>query len=113
MITSKNLTIPIFDYKLTVVIFDKWEELEPYLSKEQFAIKSRGITIEGDGAAWVAVGSKFGSTITHESVHIKNCIWKYIGYKPQVDNDEVDAYLVTYIYNKITDVYYKHGSNSK
>ena len=42
MITSKNLTIPIFDYKLTIVIFDKWEELEPYLNKEQFAIKSRG-----------------------------------------------------------------------
>ena len=28
MITKKNMIIPIFDYKLTVLIFDKWEELE-------------------------------------------------------------------------------------
>lgn len=112
MITSRRITIPIFDYKLTIVIFDEWEELGPYLTKEQMSIRSRGITIEGEGAAWVAVGSKYGSTVAHEAVHIKNCIWKHIGYRPQADNDEVDAYLVTYIYNKITDVYYKHEDNS-
>jgi hypothetical protein len=38
--------------------------------------------------------------IAHESEHIKNAIWRYIGYEPQRDNDEVDAYLLTYIYNK-------------
>ena len=27
MITQKKIIIPIFDYKLTMVIFDKWEEL--------------------------------------------------------------------------------------
>lgn len=26
----------------------------------------------------------------------------------QEDNDEVDAYLITYIYDKITSVFYKH-----
>ena len=31
-----------------------------------------------------------------------------IGYEPQRDNDEVDAFLLTYIYNKITEVFYKH-----
>ena len=39
-----------------------------------------------------------GSSIAHESEHIKNAIWRYIGYEPQRDNDEVDAYLLTYIY---------------
>lgn len=29
------MIIPIFDYKLTVVIFDKWEELERFLPKEE------------------------------------------------------------------------------
>lgn len=32
--------------------------------------------------------------------------WIYI---PQRDNDEVDAYLITYIYKKIVDVFYKHN----
>ena len=43
-----------------------------------------------------------------EAEHIKNSIWRYIGYTPQEDNDEVDAYLITYIYDKITSVFYKH-----
>ena len=49
----------------------------------------------------------------HEAEHVKNLIWEYIGYRPQADNDEVDAYLLTYIYNKITDVFYKHNGQPK
>lgn len=37
----------------------------------------------------------------------------YIGYTPQRDNDEVDAYLLTYIYDKITQVFYKHKDNKE
>lgn len=44
---------------------------------------------------------------------IKNHIWQYIGYTPQRDNDEVDAYLLTYIYDKITQVFYKHKDNKE
>lgn len=43
----------------------------------------------------------------------KNHIWQYIGYTPQRDNDEVDAYLLTYIYDKITQVFYKHKDNKE
>lgn len=32
---------------------------------------------------------------------------------PQRDNDEVDAYLLTYIYNKITQVFYKHKDDKE
>jgi hypothetical protein len=28
MITQRKTIIPIFNYKLTIVIFDRWEELE-------------------------------------------------------------------------------------
>ena len=59
-------------------------------------------------ASLVAINSKRGSSIIHEAEHIKNSIWRYIGYTPQEDNDEVDAYLITYIYDKITSVFYKH-----
>lgn len=31
----------------------------------------------------------------------------------QRDNDEVDAYLLTYIYDKITQVFYKHKDNKE
>ena len=102
------MIIPIFNYKLTVVIFDKWEELGRFLSKEEMEQEAKAITINQYGASLVAINSKRGSSIIHEAEHIKNSIWRYIGYTPQKDNDEVDAYLITYIYDKITSVFYKH-----
>lgn len=30
MVTQKKINIPIFDYKLTIIIFDKWEEVEHF-----------------------------------------------------------------------------------
>ena len=32
-------------------------------------------------------------------IPIKNSIWRYIGYTPQEDNDEVDAYLTMIMQN--------------
>ena len=106
MITQKKMIVPIFDYKLTIVIFDKWDEVSHLFDGGP---EPKAITATRQGAALVAVNSKRGSSIVHEAEHIKNAIWNYIGYTPQRDNDEVDAYLLTYIYNKITDVFYKHN----
>lgn len=108
MITKKNMIIPIFDYKLTVLIFDKWEELEGIIPDEELDVSARAITISKHGASLVAVNAKCGSSIVHEAEHIKNNLWIHIGYTPQKDNDEVDAYVITYIYNKIVNVYYRH-----
>lgn len=85
------MIIPIFNYKLTVVIFDKWEELGRFLPKEEMEQEGKAITINQYGASLVAINSKRGSSIIHEAEHIKNSIWRYIGYTPQEDNDEVDA----------------------
>ena len=104
MITQKKMIVPIFDYKLT--IFDKWDEVSHLFDGGP---EPKAITATRHGAALVAVNSKRGASIVHEAEHIKNAIWNYIGYTPQIDNDEVDAYLLTYIYNKITDVFYKHN----
>ena len=84
------------------------KELERFLPKEEMEQEAKAITINQYGASLVAINSKRGSSIIHEAEHIKNSIWRYIGYTPQEDNDEVDAYLITYIYDKITSVFYKH-----
>ena len=113
MITQKKMIVPIFDYKLTIVIFDKWEELGKFLPKEEMEQEAKAITINQYGASLVAINSKRGNSIVHEALHIKNSIWRYIEYTPQSDNDEVDACLITYIYKKITDVFYKHDRAAK
>lgn len=108
MITRKRLIIPIFDYYLTILIFDKWRELQEYLPNLELGQEGKAVTITEHGNSLVAINSKSKSSIVHEAEHIKNGIWKYIGYTPMRDNDEVDAYVITYIYNKIIDVFYKH-----
>lgn len=114
MITCKKINIPIFDYKLTIIITDTWEEVKDKLPNQDIDLAStRAVTFSNKliGASFVAIRSDCHSSIVHESVHIKNHLWDYIGYSPQADNDEIDAYLVTYIYNKIMDVFRKHHSS--
>ena len=42
MITQKKITIPIFNYKLTIVIFDKWKECDKFLPADVYvAINSQ------------------------------------------------------------------------
>lgn len=101
MVTKKKMTVPIFDYRLTILIYDSWDEVS-YLFDS--GPEPLAITRFQYGAALVAVNSRRGSSIIHEAEHIKNSIWEYIGYRPQRDNDEIDAYVITYIYNKIVDV---------
>lgn len=83
------------------------------LPEEEMKEEAKAITLSNHGASLVAINSKKGSSIVHEAVHIKNAIWRYIGYNTQIDNDEIDAYLVTYIYKKIVDVFYKHNKTTE
>lgn len=110
MITQKKIKIPIFNYKLTIIIYDDWSEVSHLFDDGP---EPKAITYNQYGASLVAVNIKYGGSIVHEAEHVKNSIWEFIGYTPQSNNDEVDAYLLTYIYEKITDVYYKHDSSKK
>jgi len=72
MITKKKLVVPIFEYKLTIIIFDDWRELEPYLPEEEFKVPAKAITLSQYGASMVMIDAKHGSSIVHEAVHVKN-----------------------------------------
>ena len=98
---------------VAIKLYLKWEELEGSIPQDEMDTEANAITISAYGASLVAVNSRRGSSIVHEAEHIKNHIWQYIGYTPQRDNDEVDAYLLTYIYDKITQVFYKHKDNKE
>lgn len=90
------------------IIYDDWEEMLKYLPDKSVGY-STGITVDyGNGIGMVGISSKHQASIPHEAIHIANSIWNYIGYNPQRDNDEVTAYLVTYIYKKINEVFDKH-----
>lgn len=108
MITKRKHLIPIFEYPITILIFDDWEDLKGYIPDDIFSKPSRGVTIDYEGHCTVCCTPKHSSSVVHEAGHIKNLIWEYIGYTPMVDNDEVDQYLHTYIYEQIMKVLNKH-----
>lgn len=110
MITRKSLTIPIFGFRLKIFIFDDKKELLGYLPEEDLKLHFNGISYGEPFSGTVAINSKCQSTITHEAVHITDFVWKSIGYTPDRDNDEVTAYLLTYIYEKIYDVFIAHNN---
>ena len=55
MITQRKTIIPIFNYKLTIVIFDRWEELEGSIPQDEMDTEANAITISAYGASLVAV----------------------------------------------------------
>lgn len=55
MITQKKITIPIFNYKLTIVIFDKWKECDKFLPADEMETEANAITIHNYGASLVAL----------------------------------------------------------
>ena len=85
-----------------------WEELKNHIPEELFKVPARGITIDFEDYCVVCCTPKYSTSVVHEAGHIKNLIWKYIGYAPMVDNDEVDQYLHTYIYEVILKALNKH-----
>lgn len=88
------------------MIYDKWEEVGKYFDTSQS--EPNAITYIENDYSCVGIKSNQPNSVIHEAEHIKNVIWGYIGYIPQRDNDEVDAYLLTYIYKRIMEVFNKH-----
>lgn len=106
MITKRNFKVPIYGYKINVIIFDDIKEVE----KDYPEVKdSYGATMQyTDGCIVLMKNDDITLTIVHECEHIKNAIWNFIGYTPQAGNDEVDAYLITYLFARLSEVHKKH-----
>ena len=82
-----------------------------YLVLPNITLKgSKSITIEYDDYCVVVCPHNNIPTVVHECGHIANMIWKYIGYTPIRDNDEVDQYLRTYLFEEINKIINKHLS---
>ena len=78
MITQRKTIIPIFNYKLTIVIFDRWEELEGSIPQDEMDTEANAITISAYGASLVAVNSRRGSSIVHGQGIILPFLFAYI-----------------------------------
>jgi hypothetical protein len=52
-------------------------------------------------------------TIAHEAVHLTNMIFQKRGIKPDLDNDELQAYLTAFLFEKIDKIVSKRRGNDQ
>lgn len=109
MITERKINVPIYDFKVAVVVFDERKEAQEKYP-EFFTSGTKACTIEyiGDSKAKLILPSDDYGSVVHELEHVKNLIWKVKGYRPQADNDEPDAYLIGYLYDKVDKIIKDH-----
>lgn len=107
MITKKTIKVPIYDYRVIIVVADTLKEV--YKIYPDIDYEGKACVAEYTNYSIIAIPPYQPEIIAHECVHLKNCIWKYIGYKPEANNDEVDAYLVGYLFDQVSKVVAKHN----
>lgn len=107
--TKGKFKIPIYDFTVEVYVFDHIEEAVdkfPGLVDNEML----GCTIEhvNSPRCRLVIPSNRMSTVVHELEHVKNIVWKYIGYEVKVGNDEPDAYLMSYLFEQVEKILKKH-----
>lgn len=115
MKTSRKIKVPIYNFTIYVTIFDEWEEVTKYYIGNK-NVEREGFLLVNNldvNTLKFFVNAECPSCITHEIIHIKNIIFDVIGHVSNAENDEPEAYLVQYLYDKIIKVYHKHKDNAK
>lgn len=109
MITKKSFKIPIFKYIVEVFIIDTIDEGKSIYDK---FYDVDGMTLDHLDRAMtsIIILNKMPSIVAHECLHTKNCIFRYIGQKLDIDNDEVDAYTLEYLIEKVAEVIKLHNT---
>lgn len=97
------IDIPIYKMKLTIEQSTNFRKLlDKYGYTNHPDDKTEAICFINKGHIAVLFNGKCSiNTIVHESVHVVNYIYEYIGVKLDVVNDEHQAYLTSWVVDEI------------
>lgn len=109
MIICKSIKVPIFEFKINVELFDDIKEVQTkYPQYCTGGVDAFTLEFPGYSQCSLIIPYNNYNCIIHELEHVKNIIWKTKGYRPQADNDEIDAYLMGWLFQKVKDIIDKH-----
>jgi hypothetical protein len=102
MIKTKKLKDTFFPISVFLVLTDDWVEFNKKYKADKDN-NTAAFVYEADNGIVVAFHEKFFKQkhITHEAIHVVNFIFKFLGVKLDIDNDEFQAYLTEYYYEQI------------
>lgn len=116
--TNKNVQVPLYHQYIQIIICDDVEkEIDQINKKYPANINNLDFSghAEGNGKFNLIVLNKkyltdeaFAiSTIAHEAFHVSSFIMKRVGINPDVNNDEAQAYLLSWIIEQVYTEYKK------
>lgn len=105
LVKQKNIPVPIFFCDVKVIVADKITDTQRYFPKDKVEDWYGAFVYRSSPRNYIAVfqkGQTDPSLIVHECVHIVNFIMKDCGIKSDLNNDETQAYLTAWIFEKIS-----------
>lgn len=112
MITETIITIDIFTYKLKIVVYDNVKEIRN--KYPDMKVEWDGVTYDySDHKTMVIIPYNNMRTCIHEMEHVKNCILKSLNHNHDYDHDELDAYIMEYLYDKVEKAIEKHKKKKR
>lgn len=108
MITKKHKT-PLYGTEFTIIIYDTLEELKEHFDDDELTDKvylHQGAVFTYQGHLYIVFcsaeeGYPTPGLIAHEAKHLVNEIFIEIHHKLSRHNDEPEAYLLSWIVNRI------------
>lgn len=116
--TNKNVKVPLYHQYIQIIICDDVEKEINEVNKKYYVNKDRfdfsGYS-EGTGKYnLILLNKKYLTdeafamgTIAHEAFHVSSFIMKRVGINPDVNNDEAQAYLLSWIVEQVYTEYKK------
>lgn len=106
MITEKVMTVPIYKYKVKILVCD--DIIEAKERYDHIPDDCYGAEIDYGDKSMIVVTPDSIPVIVHECHHLKSAIFKRIGHITTPENDEVDAYLLEYLFEEVMKVVRLH-----
>ncbi|MDR1417024.1 MAG: hypothetical protein LBJ57_06360 [Prevotellaceae bacterium] len=112
-----KIAVPIFD--VTVFVYS-CSSVHQFMRRRGYEVGSERRTAkactfyERGASGAMHLCSVFGGgaglsagTVVHEAVHIVSMIFQMKGVAPDLDNDEVQAYLTAFVFNEVSKLLWK------
>lgn len=114
----KRVLIPIYHQYLEIIICDDCEKEIEFINKKFYYEHERfdfcGYSEARGKVYFILLNKKYllnethvVSTISHEAFHITNFLFNRVGITPDSRNDEPQAYLLSWIVEKVYEFYKK------
>jgi hypothetical protein len=103
---SKVIKIPIYYAQLTVILFDKVEDVvKKYKLKTKIELASYGalaFRVPDDYRHYaIALETDWRANVVHEIIHVINYLYADLGIDLDLKNDEPQAYLAGWLFDEI------------